>query len=612
MFSNSYYFKSKSRALQICQKFSAQKLSMQKNNTLHVKYDMKKRFDPNRPLNRKIVKFLQESRVEKTKFSDFVKKMDAHKVKDVYIPDNLRGEIEYTEKLDNDVVIRKRTNVAFTETMYENMFDKGVSVEIITTSLFSSFTAMLIMAAFTVSILNKMRMNMFTGDFQMENEEDSAKIPDASFKDIAGIEEVMIEVNELVDFIKNADKYHAAGAVIPKGYLLYGSPGTGKTMIARAVAAESKIPFISCSASEFVELFVGMGALRVRKMFEKARKQSPCIIFIDEIDAIGKRRSSNASGNGNDEREQTLNQILTEMDGFKQNDDVYIIAATNRLDTLDSALLRPGRFDRKIYVPLPNLQARKEIIDVYVRDKNLDEDVSLDEVARRAVGLSGADLKNIVNEAAIHSVREKSDVVRSIDFQNSIDKIFIGLQRKASHYTEDEKMRIAIHEIGHALTSIEVGDYDTIDKISIMPTGQAAGVTTFVPSERNADLYTYKYLLNKIKVALGGHAAEELFYGIDGVSTGAQADFQQVASIGYQLVENLGYGNEIGKLSIEDHVISDGTRKNIDSKVKRIVAESYHDVLEVLRRRKSFIKLAATKLVKKEVMSGSELETLMQ
>ena len=573
---------------------------------------MKKRFDPNRPLNRKIVKFLQESRVEKTKFSDFVKKMDAHKVKDVYIPDNLRGEIEYTEKLDNDVVIRKRTNVAFTETMYENMFDKGVSVEIITTSLFSSFTAMLIMAAFTVSILNKMRMNMFTGDFQMENEEDSAKIPDASFKDIAGIEEVMIEVNELVDFIKNADKYHAAGAVIPKGYLLYGSPGTGKTMIARAVAAESKIPFISCSASEFVELFVGMGALRVRKMFEKARKQSPCIIFIDEIDAIGKRRSSNASGNGNDEREQTLNQILTEMDGFKQNDDVYIIAATNRLDTLDSALLRPGRFDRKIYVPLPNLQARKEIIDVYVRDKNLDEDVSLDEVARRAVGLSGADLKNIVNEAAIHSVREKSDVVRSIDFQNSIDKIFIGLQRKASHYTEDEKMRIAIHEIGHALTSIEVGDYDTIDKISIMPTGQAAGVTTFVPSERNADLYTYKYLLNKIKVALGGHAAEELFYGIDGVSTGAQADFQQVASIGYQLVENLGYGNEIGKLSIEDHVISDGTRKNIDSKVKRIVAESYHDVLEVLRRRKSFIKLAATKLVKKEVMSGSELETLMQ
>lgn len=573
---------------------------------------MKKGFDPNRPVNRKIVKFLQESRIERTKFSDFVKKMDANKVKDVYIPDNLRGEMEYTEQLDNDVVIRKRTNVAFTETMYENMFDKGVSVEIITTSLFSSFTAMLIMAAFTVSILNKMRMNMFTGDFQMENEEDSAKIPDASFKDIAGIEEVMIEVNELVDFIKNADKYHAAGAVIPKGYLLYGSPGTGKTMIARAVAAESKIPFISCSASEFVELFVGMGALRVRKMFEKARKQSPCIIFIDEIDAIGKRRSSNASGNGNDEREQTLNQILTEMDGFKQNDDVYIIAATNRLDTLDSALLRPGRFDRKIYVPLPNLQARKEIIDVYVRDINLDEDVSLDEVARRAVGLSGADLKNIVNEAAIHSVREKSDVVRSIDFQNSIDKIFIGLQRKASHYTEDEKMRIAIHEIGHALTSIEVGDYDTIDKISIMPTGQAAGVTTFVPSERNADLYTYKYLLNKIKVALGGHAAEELFYGIDGVSTGAQADFQQVASIGYQLVENLGYGNEIGKLSIEDQVISDGTRKNIDSKVKRIVAESYHDVLEVLRRRKSFIKLAATKLVKKEVMSGSELETLMQ
>jgi cell division protease FtsH len=382
-------------------------------------------------------------------------------------------------------------------------------------------------------------------------------------------------------------------------------------MIARAIANEADVPFISCSASEFVELFVGMGAARVRKLFEQAREKAPCIVFIDEIDSIGKKRSGGGNFGGNDEREQTLNQILTEMDGFKSGakNHVVVFGATNRIDTLDDALIRPGRFDRKIKVPLPNKNSREQILRSYI-NKVKTVGVDLDKLASRTRGMSGADLMNLVNEAAIMSVRRGSDKISGTHFDQAIEKISIGISKKSNQHSEGDSHRVAVHELGHALVGLLVEDFDEVDKISILSVGEAAGVTSFIPKESNESVATYKYYIQKIKVALGGHAAEDVIFGHYNVSSGATSDFQQVSSIAYHLIKDLGYSTMIGKLSLSEKNISNNTKMLIDQEVKQLVDTCYAEVKHVIKTNKSFIQYAAEELVNREIMTGSELNEL--
>ncbi|MDJ0559640.1 MAG: ATP-dependent zinc metalloprotease FtsH3, partial [Microcystis sp. M53599_WE4] len=343
--------------------------------------------------------------------------------------------------------------------------------------------------------------------------------------------------NEVVDFLKNADRFTAIGAKIPKGVLLVGPPGTGKTLLARAVAGEAGVPFFSISGSEFVEMFVGVGASRVRDLFEQAKANAPCIVFIDEIDAVGRQRGAGLGG-GNDEREQTLNQLLTEMDGFEGNTGIIIIAATNRPDVLDAALLRPGRFDRQVVVDRPDYAGRKEILNVHSRGKTLAQDVDLDKIARRTPGFTGADLANLLNEAAILAARRNLTEISMDEVNDAIDRVLAGPEKKNRVMSEKRKTLVAYHEAGHALVGALMPDYDPVQKISIIPRGRAGGLTWFTPSEDRMEsgLYSRAYLQNQMAVALGGRLAEEIIFGEEEVTTGASNDLQQVARVARQMV----------------------------------------------------------------------------
>ena len=356
------------------------------------------------------------------------------------------------------------------------------------------------------------------------------------FTDVEGIDAAKEELEEIVDFLKHPERYYGSGARIPRGALLSGAPGTGKTLLARAIAGESNVPFIQCSAASFVEMFVGVGAKRVRELFEQAKKNQPCIVFIDEIDAVGKKRSVGGMP-ANDEREQTINQLLTEMDGFDTKTGIVVIAATNRIDILDDALLRPGRFDRKIQVSLPSVQGRKKILGVHARDKTLAEDVDLESIAKQTTGFSGADLANLMNECAIRAVRDGSNSITNDIIENVYQRIVVGAKGDVK-FSLRKKELVAYHEAGHALVGVLVPGYDTVRKVSIIPRGAAGGVTFFQPLEENADaaLYTKEYLYSKIKVALGGRAAEEVVYGDERITTGASSDYAQVYKIVREMV----------------------------------------------------------------------------
>ena len=447
-----------------------------------------------------------------------------------------------------------------------------------------------------------------------------------TFGDVAGIEQAKLELNEVVDFLKNADRFTAIGAKIPKGVLLVGPPGTGKTLLARAVAGEAGVPFFSISGSEFVEMFVGVGASRVRDLFEQAKANAPCIVFIDEIDAVGRQRGAGLGG-GNDEREQTLNQLLTEMDGFEGNTGIIIIAATNRPDVLDAALLRPGRFDRQVVVDRPDYAGRREILSVHARGKTLAKDVDLDKIARRTPGFTGADLSNLLNEAAILAARRNLTEISMDEVNDAIDRVLAGPEKKDRVMSEKRKTLVAYHEAGHALVGALMPDYDPVQKISIIPRGRAGGLTWFTPSEDRMEsgLYSRSYLQNQMAVALGGRLAEEIIFGEEEVTTGASNDLQQVARVARQMITRFGMSDRLGPVALgrqqgnvflgreiaSDRDFSDETAAAIDEEVRNLVDQAYRRAKDVLISNKNILDKLAQMLIEKETVDSDEFQDLL-
>ena len=438
----------------------------------------------------------------------------------------------------------------------------------------------------------------------MKNDIDVEKQIQTRFEDVQGIDSAKDELEEIVDFLREPEKFFGTGAKIPRGALLTGKPGTGKTLLARAIAGESSVPFIQCSGSSFVEMFVGVGAKRVRDVFEMARDNQPCIVFIDEIDAIGKKRSMNGFA-ANDEREQTINQLLTEMDGFENDTEIVVIGATNRIDILDDALLRPGRFDRKIQVSLPDVHGREEILKVHAKDKLLGAGVSLRDLAKQTTGFSGADLANLMNECAIRAVRDGKDGIITPDITEDVyQRIVVGAKGSRS-VSGARKARVAYHEAGHAIIGVLMQEYDEVRKVSILPRGDAGGVTYFQPSTDDVGMYTKDYLLSQIKVALGGHAAEEIVYGREHVTTGASSDFQQTFAIAREMVTTYGMSETIGKMNINTELISPVTANHIDIEVHDIVENCYTEVKELLNHYRIKLEHLKDILVEEEIVDGS-------
>ncbi len=447
-----------------------------------------------------------------------------------------------------------------------------------------------------------------------------------TFADVAGIEQAKLELTEVVDFLKNGERFTAIGAKIPKGVLLVGPPGTGKTLLAKAVAGEAGVPFFSISGSEFVEMFVGVGASRVRDLFEQAKQSAPCIVFIDEIDAVGRQRGAGLGG-GNDEREQTLNQLLTEMDGFEGNTGIIIVAATNRPDVLDSALLRPGRFDRQVVVDRPDFAGRSEILGVHAQGKTLAKDVDLEKIARRTPGFTGADLSNLLNEAAILAARRNLTEISMDEVNDAIDRVLAGPEKKNRVMSEKRKTLVAYHEAGHALVGALMPDYDPVQKISIIPRGRAGGLTWFTPSEDRMEsgLYSRSYLQNQMAVALGGRIAEEIIFGEEEVTTGASNDLQQVARVARQMITRFGMSDRLGPVALgrqngnvfmgrdiaSDRDFSDTTAATIDEEVKDLVERAYQRAKDVLVENRGILDKLAQMLVEKETVEADELQEVL-
>ncbi|MEH1870219.1 ATP-dependent zinc metalloprotease FtsH2 [Nostoc sp.] len=441
------------------------------------------------------------------------------------------------------------------------------------------------------------------------------------FDDVAGIEEAKEELQEVVTFLKQPERFTAVGARIPKGVLLVGPPGTGKTLLAKAIAGEAGVPFFSISGSEFVEMFVGVGASRVRDLFKKAKDNAPCIIFIDEIDAVGRQRGAGIGG-GNDEREQTLNQLLTEMDGFEGNTGIIIIAATNRPDVLDSALLRPGRFDRQVTVDAPDIKGRLEILQVHARNKKLDPSVSLDAIARRTPGFTGADLANLLNEAAILTARRRKEAVTLREVDDAVDRVVAGMEGTPLVDSKSKRL-IAYHEIGHALVGTLLKDHDPVQKVTLIPRGQAQGLTWFTPNEEQG-LISRSQLKARITGALGGRAAEEVIFGAAEVTTGAGGDLQQLSGMARQMVTRFGM-SDLGPLSLESQQgevflgrdwttrseYSESIASRIDGQVRAIVEECYQNSKKIIREHRTVTDRLVDLLIEKETIDGEEFRQIV-
>jgi cell division protease FtsH len=441
------------------------------------------------------------------------------------------------------------------------------------------------------------------------------------FDDVAGIEEAKEELQEVVTFLKKPERFTAVGARIPKGVLLVGPPGTGKTLLAKAIAGEAGVPFFSISGSEFVEMFVGVGASRVRDLFKKAKDNAPCIIFIDEIDAVGRQRGAGIGG-GNDEREQTLNQLLTEMDGFEGNTGIIIIAATNRPDVLDQALLRPGRFDRQVTVDAPDVKGRLEILDVHARNKKLAPEVSLKAIARRTPGFTGADLANLLNEAAILTARRRKEAITMLEIDDAVDRVVAGMEGTPLIDGKSKRL-IAYHEVGHAIVGTLIKDHDPVQKVTLIPRGQAQGLTWFTPSEEQS-LISRAQLTARISGALGGRAAEAVIFGDAEVTTGAGGDLQQVTGMARQMVTRFGM-SDLGPLSLEGQTnevflgrdlmsrseYSEEIASRIDAQVRTIVEHCYDQALQIIRDNRSVIDRLVDLLIEKETIDGEEFRQIV-
>jgi cell division protease FtsH len=445
-----------------------------------------------------------------------------------------------------------------------------------------------------------------------------------TFEDVAGVDEAKDDLVEIVDFLKDPHKFQRLGGKIPKGALLVGPPGTGKTLLARAIAGEANVPFFTISGSDFVEMFVGVGASRVRDMFEQAKKNAPCIIFIDEIDAVGRHRGAGLGG-GNDEREQTLNQLLVEMDGFEANEGVILVAATNRPDVLDPALLRPGRFDRQIVVPNPDVAGREKILRVHMKNVPLAPDIDAKTIARGTPGFSGADLANLVNEAALLAARRNKRMVTQSEFEEAKDKVMMGAERRSLAMSEDEKKLTAYHEAGHALVALSVPKADPVHKATIIPRGRALGMVMQLPEGDRLSM-SFTQMTSRLAIMMGGRIAEELSFGLDNVTSGAQSDIEQATRLARAMVTRWGYSKELGTVAYGENQeevflghsvsrtqnISEATAQKIDDEVKRLVAEGFGTARKILTKRNKDLETLAQGLLEYETLSGDEIIELLK
>ncbi|WP_461831789.1 ATP-dependent zinc metalloprotease FtsH [Aquifex sp.] len=545
------------------------------------------------------------------------------------------GKVSYAEVKGNTVVVQTKdgqkleVNLPPNTNLVDKMIEKGVRVEVSNPeppggwilNVFLSWLPILLFIGIWILILRQMSGGAnATRAFNFGKSRAKLYIeekPKVTFNDVAGIDEVKEEVKEIIEYLKDPVRFQKLGGRPPKGVLLYGEPGVGKTLLAKAIAGEAHVPFISVSGSDFVEMFVGVGAARVRDLFETAKKHAPCIIFIDEIDAVGRSRGAINIGGGHDEREQTLNQLLVEMDGFDTSDGIIVIAATNRPDILDPALLRPGRFDRQIFIPKPDVRGRYEILKVHARNKKLAKDVDLEWIARATPGFTGADLENLLNEAALLAARKGKQEITMEEIEEALDRITMGLERKGMTISPKEKEKIAIHEAGHALLGLVSDDDDKVHKISIIPRGMALGVTQQLPIE-DKHIYDKKDLMNKILVLLGGRAAEEVFFGKEGITTGAENDLQRATDLAYRMVSMWGMSDKVGPIAIRRIAnpflggmttsvdTSPDLLKEIDDEVKRIITEAYEKAKSIVEEYKEPLRAVVKKLLEKETITCEE------
>jgi cell division protease FtsH len=557
-------------------------------------------------------------------FSDFVKKIDSGEVDEVTIKEsNITGRLKDGSKF--------KTYSANYPDLIKELRDKNVRIIAkppdqppLYMTILISWGPIIFIVLIWVFFMRQMQMG---GNKAMSFGKAKAKLVSeksvkVTFADVAGIEEAKNEVQEIIEFLRDPQKFSRLGGRIPKGVLLVGSPGSGKTLLARAIAGEAAVPFFSISGSDFVEMFVGVGASRVRDLFEQAKKSAPCIIFIDEIDAVGRHRGAGLGG-GHDEREQTLNQLLVEMDGFEGKEGVIIIAATNRPDVLDPALLRPGRFDRQIVVPVPDVKGRIEILKVHSKNIPLAPDVELEKIARGTPGFSGADLANLINEAALIAARRSKDKVDMADFEFAKDKVLMGVERRSMVLSDEEKRNTAYHEAGHALVAKLTPGTDPIHKVSIIPRGRALGITQQLPLD---DRYTYSkdYLLKALNVLLGGRAAEEL--ALSHMTTGAGNDLERATDLARKMVTEWGMSEKLGPLTFgkkEEQIFlgreiarhkdySEKTAVDIDEEVKRFVIDAYENARKLLRDNKDLLEAVAKTLLERETIDGPDLDKIIE
>jgi cell division protease FtsH len=572
--------------------------------------------------------------VEKLAYSDFIAAVDKGNVQDVVIQDH---SITGIMRNDNKQFTTYLPFLNDSE-LLKNLLDKGVNVQGkppeeqgLLFHFLVSWLPILLFIGFWIFIARQMMqgggsrgpMAFGRSRARLLGEEDQVKV---TFADVAGVEEAKEEVKELVDFLKDPEKFQRLGGKIPCGVLLVGSPGTGKTLLARAVAGEADVPFFTISGSDFVEMFVGVGASRVRDLFEQAEKKAPCIIFIDEIDAVGRHRGAGLGG-GHDEREQTLNQLLVEMDGFKGKGGIIVIAATNRPDVLDPALLRPGRFDRQVVVPLPDVRGREQILKVHMRKVPLAEDVNPMVIARGTPGFSGADLANLVNEAALFAARANKKTVGMHEFEKAKDKIMMGAERRSMVMKESERRLTAYHEAGHALVGIMLipDEHDPVYKVSIIPRGRALGVTMFLPEEDRYS-YTKRRLESQISGLFGGRVAEELIFGMAQITTGASNDIERATEIARNMVtkwglsEKLGpltYGEEEGEVFLGRSIgrrkeLADSTATTIDEEVRDIIERNYQRARKILQENLEKLHLMAEALIKYETIDELQIKDILE
>jgi len=563
---------------------------------------------------------------EEVIFSDFLTKLEAGQVEEVTIKESeglisgrLKDGVKFkTFFVPNDPETYKRLRDAKIKTTVKQSDQNPWYV-----NFFFTWGPIIFIAVIWIFFMRQMQSGgnkalSFGKSKARLISEKSVKI---TFADVAGIDEAKVEVQEIIDFLKDPHKFTKLGGKIPKGVLLVGSPGTGKTLLARAIAGEAGVPFFSISGSDFVEMFVGVGASRVRDLFEQAKKSAPCIIFIDEIDAVGRHRGAGLGG-GHDEREQTLNQLLVEMDGFEGNEGIIIVAATNRPDVLDPALLRPGRFDRQVVVPQPDVKGRLEILKVHTRKIPLSENVDLEKIARGTPGFSGADLANLVNEAALLAARVSKAVVENNDFESAKDKVLMGVERKSMIISEEEKRNTAYHEAGHTLVAKLTPGTDPVHKVSIIPRGRALGVTQQLPID---DKYTYSkdYLMKRLYVLLGGRAAEEIV--LHQMTTGAGNDIERATELARKMVTSWGMSEKLGPVTFgkkEEHIFlgreigqskdySEKTAVDIDQEVTRFVSEAYDVAKALLEKNVDLLEAFAKNLLEKETMDGPEIDALI-